>query len=67
MNFTYEVVRLWERPAEEFLTGPLGTTPFAMLGRCREGMPTADALAAVAQRLIERLEREAPPSAGASC
>jgi len=64
MNFTYEVVRLWERPAEMFLTGALGTTPWAVLGALPEGVPTEDALAAVAQRLIERIEREAPPDQG---
>jgi hypothetical protein len=64
MNFAYEVVRLWERPAEEFLIGPLGTTPFAMLGALLEGVPTADALTAVAQLLIERLERDAAPERG---
>ncbi len=51
MNFTYQVVRLWERPAEEFLNGALGTTPFAMLGAMPEGVPLPDALAVVAQRL----------------
>ena len=61
MNFIYAVVRLWERPAEELLVGPLGTAPLAMLGALPEGVPLPDALAAVAQRLIERLEREAPP------
>jgi hypothetical protein len=58
MNFTYEVVRLWQRPAAELLAGALGT---AMLGALPEGVPLPDALTAVAQRLIERLEREAPP------
>jgi hypothetical protein len=61
MNFTYQVVRLWERPAQELLTGPLGTAPLAMLGALPEGTPLPDALAAVAQRLIERLEHEAVP------
>jgi hypothetical protein len=61
MNFTYEVVALWQRPAAELLAGPLGTTPLAMLGALPEGVPTLDALTVVAQRLIERLEREAPP------
>jgi hypothetical protein len=64
MDFSYQVVRLWERPAEEFLTGPLGTMPFALLGALPPGVATADALAAVAQRLIERIDREAPPERG---
>ncbi|HJT76020.1 MAG TPA: hypothetical protein VJ739_02365 [Gemmataceae bacterium] len=61
MAFTYEVVRLWQRPAEELLAGALGTTPLAMLGALPHGVALPDALTAVAQRLIERLEREAPP------
>src|SRR5262249_39725314 len=61
MNFAYEVVRLWERPADDFLAGAVGTAPFAMLGALPEGVPLPDALAGVAQRLIERLDREAPP------
>ena len=64
MNFAYEVVRLWERPAEQFLAGALGTAPFAMLGALPEGVPTPDALTGVAQRLIERLDREAPAEQG---
>jgi hypothetical protein len=61
MNFTYEVVRLWQRPAAELLAGALGTTPLAMLVALPPGVALPDALTAVAQRLIERLEREAPP------
>jgi hypothetical protein len=36
MNFGYEVVRLWERPAEELLAADLGVVPLAMLGRLPE-------------------------------
>jgi hypothetical protein len=61
MNFGYEIVPLWERRAEGLIAGALGTTPLAMLGALPEGVPTLDGLTAVAQRLIERLEREAPP------
>jgi hypothetical protein len=61
MDFTFVVVSLWERPTDELLAGGLGTTPLAMLGALPEGVPMVDALTAVAQRLIERLEREAPP------
>lgn len=61
MHFAYQVVRLWERPAAELLAGALGTTPLAMLGALPEGVALPEALTAVAQRLLERLEREAPP------
>lgn len=61
MNFAYEVVRLWKRPSEELLAGDLGVTPLAMLGRLPKGLPKNHALASVAQRVVERLIREAPP------
>lgn len=64
MNFGYEVVRLWQWPADELLAGPLGTTPLAMLGALPQGLPQEDALAAVAQRLIERIDQEAPQDQG---
>jgi predicted transposase YdaD len=34
-DFRYGVVRVWERPADEFLTGPLGLVPFAPLANVR--------------------------------
>jgi hypothetical protein len=61
MEFTYEPVRMWEWPAETMLAGPLGTTPLAMLGALPVDVPHVDALTMVAQRLIERVEREAAP------
>src|SRR4051794_15050421 len=62
MDFSYEVVRLWERPAEELLCGDLGVAPLAMLGQLPPGMPLAEGLAAVAQQLAQRLEKEAEPA-----
>jgi hypothetical protein len=61
MDFTYEVVRLWERPAEELLAADLGVAPLAMLGRLPEGLPLEEGLAAVARQVVERLTQEAPP------
>jgi hypothetical protein len=61
IDFGYEVVRLWERPADEMLAADLGVTPLAMLGRLPEGLSLEDGLAAVAQRVVERLVNEAPP------
>src|SRR5262249_12810412 len=61
MEFGYEVVRLWERPAEELLAADQGVAPLAMLGRLPQGLSLEDGLAFVAQRLVDRLIQEAAP------
>jgi hypothetical protein len=61
MDFSYDVIRLWERPAEELLAADLGVTPLAMLGHLPAGLSLEDGLSAVAQQLVERLINEAPP------
>ena len=61
MDFGYEVVRLWERPAEELLAADLGVTPLAMLGRLPGDVSLEEGLAAIAQRMAERVTAEAPP------
>jgi hypothetical protein len=61
MDFSCEVLPLWKRPAEELLAADLGVTPLAMLGRLPEDVSLEDGLTAVAQRVVERLTREAPP------
>jgi hypothetical protein len=61
MDFGYEVVRLWDRPAEELLAADLGVVPLAVLGRLPEGLSLEDGLAVVAGRVAERLVREVPP------
>ncbi|HEX5446385.1 MAG TPA: hypothetical protein VFW87_21335 [Pirellulales bacterium] len=60
MDFGYEVVRLWELPAEELLNGDLAVVPLAVLGRLPEGETLEEGLAAVAKRVVERLIQEAP-------
>ena len=62
MDFAYEVIRLWERPAEDLLAGDPGVAPLAMLGRLPEGLSLEDGLTAVARRVVERLLHEAPPA-----
>jgi hypothetical protein len=61
MGFTYEVVPLWDRPAEELLAADLGVVPLAVLGRLPAGLSLEDGLTAVARRVVERLTQEAPP------
>jgi hypothetical protein len=60
MEFSYEVVRLWQRPADELLRADLGVAPLAMLGLLPENLPLEEGLTAVAQRLVERIITEAP-------
>lgn len=61
MDFGYEVVRLRDIPADQLLAGDLGLVPLAPLDKLPEGVALEDGLASVIQRLIERLQREAPP------
>jgi hypothetical protein len=61
MDFSYEVIRLWQGPAQELLAADLGVAPLAMLGRLPEGQPLEDGLATIAQQVVARLASEAPP------
>ncbi len=61
MEFGYEVVRLWERPAENLLLAELGVLPLAVLGRLPDEISLEDALTGVAQQIVDRLAKEAPP------
>ena len=53
-EFRYNVVRTWERPADEILAGGLATLPLAPLARVKE-----NELPAVIHAMQERLGREA--------
>lgn len=61
MSFRYQVERLWMRSAVELLAGDIGVAPLAVLGQLPEFISKEEGLAAVAQRLVERLVNEAPP------
>jgi len=53
-EFRYNVVRAWERPADEILAGALATLPLAPLAKVKESE-----LPAVIHAMQERLDREA--------
>ncbi len=61
MNFSYEVIRLWEQPVRRWLRGGLGTLPLVPLCRLPAAASLEDALSPVLRRVVERLEREAAP------
>jgi hypothetical protein len=57
VSLRYRVNRIWQIPAEQFLSGPLATLPFAPVARInRRDLPR------IVRRLEERLSREASPS-----
>jgi hypothetical protein len=60
-DFRFEVVRLWQRPVEEFLTGGLGTLPLAPLAQLPQGASREEVLADILRRIGERLTQEAGP------
>lgn len=53
----YRIVRVWQVPAEQWLSGGLGLVPLAPLGEVRQ-----KELPAVIARMKQRLDREAPAS-----
>lgn len=59
LEFGFEVIRLWEIPADQLLRSSLATAPLAVLGKLPETLGLTDGLAAVVWQLAERLEREA--------
>jgi len=62
VDFRYEVVRLWERPARRLLAGGPGTLPLAVLGRLPEGRTVEEGLAGVVAGIDRRLRRQADPA-----
>jgi hypothetical protein len=59
MEFNYEVIRLWDIPAEEFVQGDLGTVPLAPLGKLPANLTKEEGLAVVVPRAMERLQKDA--------
>src|SRR5438552_3042589 len=65
MDFGFEIVRLWQRPAEALLSGSLATLPLAPLGQLPAGSSPGEALPAIIRRIEERLSQDATPEAAA--
>src|SRR5438132_14354425 len=65
MDFGFEIVRLWQRPAEALLSGSVATLPLAPLGQLPAGSSPGEALPAIIRRIEERLSQDATPEAAA--
>jgi predicted transposase YdaD len=59
LDFRFEIIRLWQVPAEQLLASGLGTLPLAVLGQMPEGRSVEEALPEVIARLVQRIEAEA--------
>ncbi len=60
LDFRFEVLRLWERPCADFLSGGLGMVPLATLGALPGDTAEETALEAVVNRMTQRITDEAP-------
>jgi len=60
LEFRYEVIRLWNEPADSFLNGGIGLAPLAVLCRFPVGRSAADAANEIVRRIEERLLAEIP-------
>lgn len=56
--FQPEVIRLWERPVEELLTGGLGLLPLASLAAMPDGLTREEAMPDILRRIALRLREE---------
>src|SRR5438128_1383977 len=61
MDFTFDVIRLWEVPVESLLVAGLGVLPLATLGRLPDGVAADEALQQTVERLVNRIVAEASP------
>jgi hypothetical protein len=61
MEFTFEVIRLWEQPAESFLDAGPSLLPLAILADLTKGESTQAELKRILARILQRIENEADP------
>lgn len=59
LSFEFDIVRVWQLPADDLLRGPLGLTPLAVLGQPPRGRTREQALPEQADRIIDRAVAEA--------
>jgi hypothetical protein len=64
LAFRYEVVRVWDVPAADFLRGHVGLLPLAVLGRPPEGRTRLQALPDIVRGIARRADGETPAVAG---
>jgi hypothetical protein len=60
-RFRFDIIRVWEHEAEEFLNGGLGLLPMAVIARPPRGQTREASLPGVVEQIAQRAKKEAPP------
>jgi hypothetical protein len=63
LSFRFDLMKVWEFPAEELLQAGTGLMPLAVLGKPAAGKTRQQALPGVAEAVVERVERDPTPEA----
>jgi predicted transposase YdaD len=61
LSFRFQIVRVWELPADDLLKAGVGLLPLAVLGKPPAGTTREQALPTLVDRIAERVEKEAKP------
>ena len=64
LTFGFDIVRVWQLPAETLLNAPIGVLPLAVLGQPPKGQTRRQALPDQVDRIIDRAVAEAGGQAG---
>ncbi|MCE9564123.1 MAG: hypothetical protein K8U57_18930 [Planctomycetes bacterium] len=64
LSFKFQIVRVWELPADDLLKAGIGLTPLALLGKPPKGQSRQEALPQQVERIVDRARAEAGPRAG---
>lgn len=64
LSFQFDIVRVWEIPAENLLRAGVGLLPLAVIGKPPAGKTREQALPGQVERIADRLDREARGEAG---
>lgn len=59
-RFRFELLKVWERSSEEFMTGGIGLLPLAAIARPPSGQTREEALPRLVGRIVNRVETESP-------
>jgi hypothetical protein len=64
LSFQFDIVRMWEVPADELLRAGVGLLPLAVVGKPPSGTTRVQALPSQVERIVDRVERDAKPEIG---